>query len=231
MFNITSMKVMQNPDGTISVISEDEKPDGFIEELSVESVKSEVSKSLIDECERLSQDGNTRFIFDKHLTNTFKRKLSTSKEETRDIDIDEILLDDYYISDESEFELMPSRFPYYDTETKMTCRWSKHKMVIDWFEKLGFKPGLSNVGPEMDQSFILSVYDDETGGILYKCILRIQPNLFITLLAEHGDFIENIKTVYKGFFKKKEILRLLDETCPDIYKMIVREVKLEEILE
>ncbi len=104
-------------------------------------------------------------------------------------------------------------------------------MVIDWFEKLGFQPGPSNVGPEMEQSFTLSVYDDETGGILYKCILRIQPNLFVTLLAEYGDFIENKKTVYKGFFKKKEILRLLDETCPDIYKMIVREVKLEEIFE
>lgn len=225
------MRVIQNPDGTISIIGEDEKLNGFIEEISVESVKSEVSKYLIDECERLSQDGKTRFIFDKHLTNTFRRKLSTSKEEIRDIDIDEILLDDYYISDETEFELTPSRFPYYDTETKMTCRWSKHKMVIDWFQKLGFKAGLSNVGPEMEQSFILSVYDDETGGILYKCILRIQPNLFINLLAEHGDFIENIKSVYKGFFKKKEILRLLDETCPDIYKMIVREVKLEEILE
>lgn len=225
------MKVIQNIDGTISVINEDEKPDGFIEELSVESVSSEVPKSLIDECERLSQDGKTRFIFDKHLTNTARRKVSYSKQENRDIDLDEILLDDYYISDESEFELMPSRFPYYDTETKMTCRWSKHKMVIKWFEKLGFKPGLSNVGPEMEQSFTLSVYDDETGGILYKCILRIHTNLFINLLAEHGDFIENRKTFYKGFFKKTEILKLLNQTSPDIYKMIVRDVKLEEILE
>jgi hypothetical protein len=50
------------------------------------------------------------------------------------------------------------------------------------------------------------------------------------LIAEHGDFIENKKTVYKGFFKKSEILRLLNETSPDIYKMIVRGVKLEEIL-
>lgn len=225
------MKVIQNPDGTISVINEDEKLDGFTEELNVESVKSEVPKSLIDECERLSQDGKVRFIFDKHLTNTARRKVSFSKQETRDIDLDEILLDDYYISDEVEFELMPSRFPYYDTETKMTCRWSKHKMVIDWFQKLGFQPGLSNVGPEMEQSFTLSVYDDETGGILYKCILRIQPNLFVTLLAEHGDFIENKKTVYKGFFKKREVLKVLDDTSPEIYKMIVREVKLEEILE
>lgn len=224
------MKVIQNLDGTISVIDEDEKPDGFTEELNVESVKSEVPKSLIDECESLSKDGKTRFIFDKHLTNTARRKVSYSKTEDRDINLDEILLDDYYISDEQEFNLMPSRFPYYDTETKMTCRWSKHKMVIDWFKKLGFEPGLSNAGPEMEQSFTLSVYDDETGGILYKCILRIQPNLFVNLMAEYGDFIENKKTVYKGFFKKKEILRILDDTCPEIYKMIVREVKLEEIL-
>ena len=221
---------MQLPDGTIQIINEDEKPDGFIEELNVESVQSEVPQSLIDECERLCKDGKTRFIFDKHLTNVARKRISHSKKETRDINLDEILLDEYYISDESEFNLMPSRFPYYDTETKMTCRWTKHKVVTEWFKKLGFKPGLSNVGPEMEQSFTLSVYDDETGGILYKCILRIQPNLFVNLIAEHGDFIENIKTMYKGFFKKSEILRLLNETSPSIYKMIVREVKLEEIL-
>ena len=224
------MKVIQNSDGTISVIDEDEKPDGFTEELNVESVSSEVPKSLIDECERLSQDGKVRFIFDKHLTNTARRKISYSKQETRDIDLDEILLDDYYISDEVEFEFMPSRFPYYDTETKMTCRWSKHKMVDEWFKKLGFQPGLSNLGPEFEQAYTLSVYDEETGGILYKCILRIQPNLFVTLLAEYGDFIENKKTVYQGFFNKTKILKLLNETSPDIYKMIVRDVKLEEIL-
>ncbi len=91
------MKVIQNPDGTISVIDEDVKPDGFTEELNVESVKSEVPKSLIDECERLSQDGKTRFIFDKHLTNTARRKVSYSKQENVDINLDELLLDDYYI--------------------------------------------------------------------------------------------------------------------------------------
>ena len=224
------MKVMQLPDGTIQIINEDEKPDGFIEDLNVESVQSEVPQSLIDECERLCKDGKTRFIFDKHLTNVARKRISHSKKERKDINLDEILLDEYYISDEDEFNLMPSRFPYYDTETKVTCRWTKHKVVTEWFEKLGFKPGLSNVGPEMEQSFTLSVYDDETGGILYKCILRIQPNLFVNLIAEHGDFIENIKTMYKGFFKKSEILRLLNETIPSIYKIVVREVKLEEIL-
>ncbi len=223
------MKIVQNPDGTIGIINEDEKPDGHVEDVVIDEVLSKVPQSLIDECERLSEDGMTRFIFDKHLTNTVRKRISQSKEETRDITIDEVLSDEYYISDENEFNLMPSRFPYYDTETKMTCRWSKHKLVIDWFQKLGFQPGLSNVGSEFEQSFTLSVYDNETGGILYKCILRIQPNLFINLIAEHGDFIENKKTIYKGFFSKNKILEMLNETCPDIYRSIIRDVKLENL--
>jgi len=223
------MKIVQNPDGTIGIINEDEKPDGHVEDVVIDEVLSKVPQSLIDECERLSEDGMTRFIFDKHLTNTARKRISQSKEETRDITIDEVLSDDYYISDEDEFNLMPSRFPYYDTETKMTCRWSKHKLVIDWFQKLGFQPGLSNVGSEFEQSFTLSVYDDETGGILYKCILRIQPNLFINLIAEYGDFIENKKKIYKGFFNRNKVLEMLNMTSPDIYKMIIRDVKLEDL--
>jgi hypothetical protein len=224
------MKIIQNPDYTIQIINEEEKTDGYIEELNIDSIKSEVSQSLINECEELCKDGYARFIFDKHISNISKRNLSQSESETRDINISDILEEEYYISTEEEFNLMPSRFPYYDTETKMTCRWSKHKMVIDWLSKLGFEPGLSNMGPEFEQSFVLSV-NNENGSIIYKCISRIQPNLFISLIAEYGDFIENKKTVYKGFFKKSEILRLLDETSPDIYKMIVREVKLEEIFQ
>jgi hypothetical protein len=224
------MKIIQNIDGTISIINEDEKPDGYVEEISINGVSSEVPKSLIDECEKLSQDGFTRFIFDKYLTNITKRKMLNSKSENRNINLDDLLLDDYYISNEDEFNLMPSRFSFYDTETKLTCKYQRYKFVIDYFKKLGFEPGLSNFGSEYEQSFILSVYNNETGGILYKCILRLQPNLFISLIAEYGDFIENKKTVYKGFFSKTKVLEMLNETCPDIYKSIIRDIKLEDIL-
>ena len=228
------MRIIQNPDGTIQIINEEEKPDGHIEELNIDSLKSEVSQSLINECEELCKDGRTRFIFDKRISNISKRNSSKSKSETRDINISDILEEEYYISNEEEFNLMPSRFPYYDTETKMTCRWSKHKMVIDWLSKLGFEPGLSNMGPEFEQSFILSVYN-ENGGIIYKCISRIQPNLFISLIAEYGDFIENKKTAYKGFFNKNKIIDILKETSPNFYyefylKSIIRNAKLEFIL-
>lgn len=223
------MRIIQNTDGTIQIINEEEKPDGHIEELNIDSLKSEVSQSLINECEELCKDGFTRFIFDKHITNIVKRNLSISKLETRDININDILDGEYYISGEEEFSLMPSRFPYYDTETKMTCRWSKHKMIIDWLSKLGFEPGSSNIGSEFEQSFILSVYS-ENGGIIYKCILRIQPNLFVSLIAEFGDFIENKKNCYRGFFNKNKIIDILHETSPDVYKAIIRDAKLGFIL-
>lgn len=221
------MKLIQNPDGTISI--SDEKNDSFTNELNYDIVKSEVPQTLIDECERLYlNDGITRFIFDNHLTNTVIKRNST-KGESRDLTIDEILGDEYYISDENDFNLMPSRFPYYDTETKMTCRWSKHKIVADFLKKLGFEPGFSNMGPEFEQSFILSIYNSD-GSILYKSIIRIQPNLFVNLISEYGDFIENKKTTFKGFFKKSSILSVLEETTPKQYKSILRELKLNDVL-
>lgn len=228
-----NIKQVVLPDGTIAIeLHDGSKPNGHVEEVNIKSSQSEIPQSLIDECEILSQDGMTRFIFDKSLTNGINRKLGT-KEAKRQLVVDELLDDgdcDFYIADEEEFNTMPSRLSYYDTETKMMGIYQRHQYVIDFFKKLGFEAGLSNLGPEFEQSFILSIYDDETGGILYKCILRIKPNLFINLVAEYGDFIENKKTVYKGFFSKSKVIGMLNETCPDIYKSLIRNVKLEDIL-
>jgi hypothetical protein len=107
-------------------------------------------KELITECENLySLDGETRFIFDKATTNDINKKLASCKEDYRDISIDSIIDDEeYYISDFTEFEQMPSRFSLYDTQTKLTCHWKRHKLVKDFLFKLGFKNGLSNLGPE-----------------------------------------------------------------------------------
>ena len=60
-------------------------------------------------------------------------------------------------------------------------------------------------------------------------------NLFISLIAEYGDFIENKKTAYKGFFNKNKIIDILKETSPNFYyefylKSIIRNAKLEFIL-
>lgn len=58
-----------------------------------------------------------------------------------------------------DFINLPSRFSYYDTETKLVGRYKRYQFVVDFFKKLGFKPSESNFGPEFEQSFIFEMYE------------------------------------------------------------------------
>jgi len=204
-------------------VDDGSKPDGFVEDLNVDSVTTKVPQKMIEECERLSNSEEVFLIFDKYTSIAIK-KVNSSVDEKRDLTIDEILSDgEYYINGVGEFESMPSRFSFYDTETKMTCRWSRYKLVTDFFFNLGFTPGMANLGPEYEQSFILSVQDNDED---YKCILRLQPNLTLDLISSG---IYN-RTLY-CFFSRQKILSFLSEVTPDSYKSIIRNIKLEKVLE
>lgn len=188
-------------------------------------------KELITECEKLYLlDGETRFIFDKATTNDINKKIASNKEDYRDISIDSIIDDEeYYISDFTEFEQMPSRFSLYDTQTKLTCHWTKHKLIKDFLFELGFKDGLSNLGPEFEQSFVLNIKDEN---VYYKCIIRIKPNLIFSIQSEkHITSMDSSVSTLNGFFNKSEILSFLKETAGDSYLKIIREVKLNTILD
>jgi hypothetical protein len=211
------------PDGSIG-FDDESKPDGFLEDLEVDSVKSEVTKEMIEECERLSEDGDLMFIFDKYTSIAIK-SVNSSVEEKRDLKIDELLSDEYYIAGFEEFDSMPSRFSFYDTETKMTCRWKRYNLVRDFFIDLGFKPGLANLGPEFEQSFVLSIQDIDVD---YKCILRLKPNLTLDLISENS---EGEKSTLFCFFERNRILEFLSHTVPNSYKSTIRDIKLEKVLE
>ncbi len=219
------------PDGSIGIeIDDGSKPDGFVEDIdvdSVDSVSSEVPQQMIDECERLSQKGEVMFIFDKYTSIAIK-KVNSSLDAKRDLKIDQLLSDEYYIAGVEEFDSMPSRFSFYDTETKMTCRWSRYKLVTDFFTNLGFKPGLANLGPEYEQSFILSVQNNDED---YKCILRLQPNLTLYLISESVKTSGIMRSKLYCFFEKEKILNFLSKVTPDSYKSIIRNIKLEKVLE
>jgi hypothetical protein len=218
-------------DGSVGIEIDDfSKPDGYVEEISnIYSPKDRIPQYLIDECERLYlTDGNHRFIFDRLTTNLINKK-NKSVEESRDITIDSILnsdSDEYYISDYSEFDEMPSRFSFYDTETKMTCRWKRYNQVVNFFEKLQFQPGLSNLGPEFEQSYVLRI--DEDGHYTYNCTLRLKPNLCMNLTI--SDYGKDMVYMQKGFFNKTRIVEFLNNNTPEVYKSILREIKLEDLL-
>jgi hypothetical protein len=221
-----NIKQITLPDG--SIVDDGSKPDGYVEDLDTLNVeKSEIPQELIDECEELSlKNDDIYFIFDSNTTSTIKSRLSSSKSERRDNLIDSIIdFDAYYIGTDIDFINLPSRFSYYDTETKLVGRYKRYQFVVDFFLKLGFTPSQSNFGPEFEQSFIFEMYE----GSLFKqkIVVRIQPNLFIKMSIQDFDSLNN---VYIGFFSKGGIYKSLSEYSHELYTGILRDAKLEDLL-
>ena len=227
MNNEIQINTVTLPDRTTAIeINDGSKEHGNVEDYSTFTYeRSGIPQSLIDECNQLSENGNIHFIFDKKIKNIVNRN-NTSIEVLRDNRLDEILDDEckYYIADENEFNSMPSRFAYYDSEIKLSGRYDRYNHVLDFFKILNFEPGFGNFGPELEQAFFYIVNYE---GVSYKIILRIQPNLFIHLkkVDENGR-----EKTYNGFFCKSRIYDFLKSSMGDgEFKALVRDSKLEQL--
>lgn len=219
------MNIRQLPDGTIE-IDDGSKPDGFIQEESVwEYERSDIDQYFIDECEKRAEEtGEIHFLFDTKLSHFVKRKNILNKEDRRESDLSELLENEaYHIGTEMDFNMMPSRFSYYDTETKLKCRYEKYSFVVKFIKSLGFEPSEFNLGPEMEQSYILDLKEGEESE---KFIVRLQPNLFMKLLHMKDDF----NTIYNGFFSKTKIFESIDKYSGHLSKILVRDAKIKDIL-
>ena len=118
---------------------------------------------------------------------------------------------------------MPSRFSYYDTETKLKCRYEKYSFVLDFLKSLGFEPSEFNLGPEMEQSYILELREGED---IEKFIIRLQPNLFMKLIHMRDDF----NTLYNGFFSKTNIFEAFMNVNSYLPLNYIRDTKIKDIL-
>ena len=219
------MNIRQLPDGTIE-IDDGSKPEGFVqEESSWEYERSEIDQYFIDECEKRSEEtGEIHFLFDTKLSHFVKKKNILNKEDRRESDLSELLENDaYHIGTEIDFNQMPSRFSYYDTETKLKCRYEKYSFVLDFIKSLGFEPSEFNLGPEMEQAYILDLREGEESE---KFIIRLQPNLFLKLIHMKDDF----NTIYNGFFSRTKIFEAIDKHSGNLSKILVRDAKIKDIL-
>jgi hypothetical protein len=190
--------------------------------------RSDIPQELIDECNKLSDEtGEIYFIFDRDMTSKIENHYLTDKQTKRNSTIDIILPDNnkYYIGGEVEFGYLPSRFAYYDTEIRLTDRYTRYKYVKDFLDNLTFEPGLSNLGPEFEQSFVLELEEDS---VRYKFLIRIQPNLFVRVMFLGS--IQETEKLYDGFFSKSDIYKSIQRKCPNSFRKIIRERKLEDIL-
>jgi hypothetical protein len=183
----------------------------------------EIQQNLIDLCEELAEHNNeTYFIFDSHLTKKIQ-SLASSREEKLDMLLgkhDEILdeyKDTYHVGNKSFFGGLPSRFVYYDTETKITCRYKRNQYVVDFFKKLQFTPGQFIYGPDYEQSFYFDIPEE-------KIIVRVQPNCFVKIEYNNEDVF------YNDFFNKSKILDAINKKSAPLFNIILRDSKLSELL-
>lgn len=221
------INTVTSPDGTTTIeINDGSKEDGHVEELdTLKNNNREVSISLINECNKLSEEtGIIHFIFDKNTKNIINRNNDKTIDEIRDSKIERILDDEesYYIGNENEFNGLPSRFSYYDTETKLIGRYNRYNYILNFINEFGFQPGFANYGPEFEQSFFLII---ESG----KIILRLQPNLNISLRRVDHD---GEQKVYSGFFSKSRIYTYLKNIIGESeLQSLVRDIKLKYLFE
>ena len=221
------INTVTSPDGTTTIeINDGSKEDGHVEELdTLKNNNNEVSISLINKCNKLFEEtGIIHFIFDKNTKNIINRNNDKTIDEIRDSKIERILDDEesYYIGNENEFNGLPSRFSYYDTETKLIGRYNRYNYILNFINEFGFQPGFANYGPEFEQSFFLII---ESG----KIILRLQPNLNISLRRVDHD---GEQKVYSGFFSKSRIYTYLKNIIGESeLQSLVRDIKLKYLFE
>lgn len=194
--------------------------------------KEEIPQELIDRCEDASKlTGETYFIFDGKITTKIVTNFYDRDEKLKfllgEIDSElEKYKDTYHIGDENFFNDLPSRFSYYDTETKLTCRYKKLDLVIDYLDKLGFTKSQFNYGFEYEQSFYIEIFD-ENNKFIEKFIVRLQPNLFVKIIYSS----DSVKTIYNGFFNKQKMIDSISKVSIVGYECIMRNAKLEKLLQ
>lgn len=211
-----------NSDGTIS-FEEEERP--VLEPIDFNYKENEIKQSLIEECEELSIKNNkTYFIFDDMVSNRIKSNNQTTTQTLRDEKLNVLLEDEdsYHIGTEDDFKGLPSRYSYYDTETKLVGRYRRYDFVTSYLSKIGFTPVITNLGPEYEQSYLIELVDE-------KFICRLRPNLFLKIIYQNSYFVDcGQKTIFEGFFKKTEIFEIMKSVAGTSF---ARDLKLSQILE
>lgn len=190
-------------------------------------VDPEIPQEYIDECERLTKEtGETMFILDEHLNTDIKIQLG-DKQAERDLKLERVLEieEPYVISGIEGFSQLPSRFAYYDTETKLCGRYKRYQYVEKWILDLGFVPSQTNFGPEYEQSFNLE--------LSFKILtIRVQPNLFMTIFGTTALTTGSGTSFLYGyqFFNKSLIFESIKKFDSSYANQITRDKLIDEVI-
>jgi hypothetical protein len=204
----------------------DSIPDGTIKELDEISINRNeiVPQSLIDEANLIYEEsGVIQCIYDLSDRIALNKYRS---DEQRDIKLNVLLDGRFYINSWYELSEMPSRLTYYDTVTKHTDLFERHKNVLEYMNSIGFKIANLLDNGISDQELLWDSYKRE---IPYcsefdpGVIIRVKSNLMVEMLVVSDG--SNKK--YFFFYNPGQIFNILVENSGIEYK---RELKIKNIL-
>jgi len=212
---------------TTNGVSFKDDSDGIVKELGFIFLNryEKVPQNLIDEANLIyTKTGIIQCIYD--LSDKIELSKYQSKDECRDLKLDLLLDDKFYINSWYELQEMPSRMTFYDTATNQTDLFERHKKVLEYMNFIGFN--ISNLLDNglTDQELLWDSYSRETSycsKFVQGIIIRVKSNLMVEVIVIRNGLNKN----YFFFYNPNQILSIVSENSDTEYK---RELKIKTIL-
>jgi hypothetical protein len=208
------------------VTFEDDKPDGYIEEKGFlgKNSNKKVSDSIIEDAKQFSDEsGKIVCVFDISDKVAFSTKIA-SKEEKREIKIDSLFYEDFFLETEDLFSDYPSIMSYYDTETDRTDILTRHQIVMEFLKSIGFETNSLNFGYH-NIEMCTKLETSYTSKDIPRVIIRVEPNLMIKLIILPEGYDTNKE--FRFFFNRNRIINEISKITPISWK---RDQKIDKLL-
>lgn len=214
-----------------------DKPDGFVEDRGFlsENQFEKIPFNLIEDCNQLyEKTGIPHLILDisdKSKTSELKEDLDVS----RDIKIDSILETKFEIVPWTDLLDMPSRHTFYDSVTRHTDLFERHKVIMNYLNSNYFQiSDLLETGLTQ-QELLYNCYNREYSYLsqeIENIIIRIKPNLMIEIVV--NSIPNKPKEIdcepskrYFFFYDPKKILNIISQNS---IIEIKRDIKIKTII-
>lgn len=215
-----------------------DKPDGYVEDIGFlsENRGKEIPLEIIEECNYLHEKTGIPHIVLDISDDSKISKLIGDLDESRDIKINSILDSRFKSVPWTEILYMPSRDIFYDSVTKQTNLFERHKVIMNYLNSNYFQiSDLLETGLTQ-QELLYNCYNREYSYYsqdIENIIIRVKPNLMIEVMVK--TIPNKPKEIdcepprrYFFFYNPSELLNIISENS---IIEIKRDLKIKTIIQ
>jgi len=185
---------------------------------------NQIPIDLINECNKKHEETNiTHLILDVSDKAKIYR-LKGNKSGERETKIDSILDTQFEVVSWYDLMDMPSRQTFYDSVTKHTDIFERHKIVLNFLNSIDFYIADLLESGFTQQELLFNLYTKEVAYVNGIIIIRVKQNLMCEISIMNGN---NVKKHF-FFYNPNQILNIVFENSGKIEK---RNLKIEHLLD